>query len=212
VCSICGLNHEARDFIRATLLYLLDRFERSSDYLEFLRENNYVDREHYNEYCKFIERNLGKRISERLVAETQFIRAETNEEQRVAEKPDYKEPIMEGRSPVSKRTAKQIVAEKWFENRMGLTKRMAERILSNRPEISKEQLKNLADGHRSKTHSRSYLDAIYSIAKDLGVSLSDDLEVDYDKRKKSEAYENRVREKTLERRTKRRAKSRQTSN
>ena len=28
-CSLCGLNHEARDFIRAMLLYLLDQLEET---------------------------------------------------------------------------------------------------------------------------------------------------------------------------------------
>jgi ribosomal protein S8 len=46
VCSTCGLNHEARDFIRATLLYLLDQFEVSTDYLEYLREQKYIDQDH----------------------------------------------------------------------------------------------------------------------------------------------------------------------
>jgi hypothetical protein len=142
----------------------------SSDYLEFLKEKNYIDNEHYNEYRKLIQTNLGQRISKGLIPETQFTRPEPSED--------------------------QIVAEHWFENKMGLTKRMAEHILSEKPETSKEQLKNLTNSQKSKTHSRSDLDAIYEVGKELGVSYPDDLVIDYDRRKKQEAYENRVREKT----------------
>jgi hypothetical protein len=34
-CSQCGLNHEARDFIRAILLYIIDQFEQSKNFLDF---------------------------------------------------------------------------------------------------------------------------------------------------------------------------------
>jgi hypothetical protein len=113
---------------------------------------------------------------------------------------------------LSKRSEGQIVANHWFENKMGLTKRMAEHTLSEKPETSKEQLKNLTSSQKSKTHSRSDLDAIYEVGKELGVSYPDDLVIDYDKRKKQEAFENRVRKKRLERRKKLRARKRQTSN
>ena len=32
-CTVCGLNHEARDFIRAFLLRLIDQFEKNDTYL-----------------------------------------------------------------------------------------------------------------------------------------------------------------------------------
>jgi hypothetical protein len=65
---------------------------------------------------------------------------------------------------------------------------------------------------KSKTHSRSDLDTIYEVGKELGVSYPDNFVIDYDSRKKQEAYENRVREERLERRKKLRARKRQTSN
>src|SRR5215831_2694573 len=35
-CQFCGVNHDARDFIRATLLHILDQFETSSMFMDFL--------------------------------------------------------------------------------------------------------------------------------------------------------------------------------
>jgi predicted transcriptional regulator with HTH domain len=205
VCSICGLNHEARDFIRATLLYLLDRFERSSYYLEFLREKNYVDREHYNEYCKFIERNLGQGISERLVAETQFTHSKLDQEQIVAEKSVHDNVCKEERFSISKSSEEEILAKYWYKSKKGLTKDVIDWIL-DKTDISMEKIKNLSE---TRMTSRSALDAIYKVGtEELGVSYPDNLVVRYDKRKKQEAYENRVRDKTVERRKKLRYKKR----
>jgi hypothetical protein len=50
-CTNCGLNHEARDFVRATLLNLIDQFETSKYYLQLLRDNNYVRETHYGDYA-----------------------------------------------------------------------------------------------------------------------------------------------------------------
>jgi hypothetical protein len=47
-CSQCGLNHEARDFIRAVLLYMIDQFEQSKDFIEFLKENGLVTQVAYD--------------------------------------------------------------------------------------------------------------------------------------------------------------------
>ncbi len=202
ICSMCGLNHEARDFIRATLLYLLDQFERSPHYLEFLKERNYIDKKHYNEYCEFVETNLGQQISERLVAETQFKHSKSNDRQTVTEKLVPKDIVSEGQSVSSKRSDEEILAKRWYEKKEGLTKDLIDYIL-DKTGISMVQLKKLAD---SRMIGRSYLDAIYKAGKeDLGVSYSDDLVVGYDKRKKQEAYENRVRDKTVELDKKRKA-------
>jgi hypothetical protein len=71
------------------------------------------------------------------------------------------------------------------------------------------KLKKLAD---SRMSGRSYLDAIYKTGKEeLGVSYSDDLIVGHDKRKKAEAYENKVRDNTVERRKKLRDKKRKAT-
>lgn len=44
-CSQCGLNHEARDFIRALSLCLIDEVEKSEPYLYFLREYDFITEE-----------------------------------------------------------------------------------------------------------------------------------------------------------------------
>jgi hypothetical protein len=37
-CQFCGVNHDARDFIRATLLHILDRFETSSMFKDLFKD------------------------------------------------------------------------------------------------------------------------------------------------------------------------------
>ena len=51
-CSQCGLNHEARDFIRAVLLYLIDQFEQSKNFIDFLKENELVTNDAYTNVVK----------------------------------------------------------------------------------------------------------------------------------------------------------------
>jgi len=38
-CAKCGLNHQARDFIRAVLLNIIDEFEDSNKFITFLKDN-----------------------------------------------------------------------------------------------------------------------------------------------------------------------------
>jgi hypothetical protein len=204
LCSTCGLNHEARDFIRATLLYLLDQFERSSDYLEFIREKNYIDNKHFNEYQNLALTYLGNLQPVGISTGNEFTPSGTNGGQTGTEKPVNREVLTAARSSGSKRSEKQIVAENWFGNKKGLTKKMIEYVLSIKPKISIEELKVLVDSTMSKGHSRSALDAIHGVADELGVSLSDDLILAYDKRKRQAAYEKSVLPKILDRRRKRR--------
>jgi hypothetical protein len=42
-CVQCGINHEARDFMRATLLHLLDHFERHDKFIEFMKNHEFLD-------------------------------------------------------------------------------------------------------------------------------------------------------------------------
>jgi hypothetical protein len=42
-CVQCGINHEARDFMRATLLHLLDHFERNDKFIEFMKNHEFLD-------------------------------------------------------------------------------------------------------------------------------------------------------------------------
>ena len=51
-CSQCGLNHEARDFIRAVLLYMIDQFEQSKNFIDFLKENELVTNDAYTNVVK----------------------------------------------------------------------------------------------------------------------------------------------------------------
>lgn len=46
-CTQCGLNHEARDFIRAILLHLIDKLEKSDKFLGFLKDNSLLTNEAY---------------------------------------------------------------------------------------------------------------------------------------------------------------------
>ena len=57
-CSQCGLNHEARDFIRAILLYMIDQFEQSKDFIEFLNENKLLTPDAYENVSKKIDINF----------------------------------------------------------------------------------------------------------------------------------------------------------
>ena len=50
--SQCGLNHEARDFIRAVLLYMIDQFEQSKNFIDFLKENELVTNDAYTNVIK----------------------------------------------------------------------------------------------------------------------------------------------------------------
>jgi hypothetical protein len=47
-CSQCGLNHEARDFIRAMLLQLIDRLEKNDKFIAFLKNNQLLTQEAYD--------------------------------------------------------------------------------------------------------------------------------------------------------------------
>ncbi len=46
-CSQCGLNHEARDFIRAVLLLLIDQVESNDTVLNYLKDNNFLTQESF---------------------------------------------------------------------------------------------------------------------------------------------------------------------
>ena len=54
-CSLCGLNHQARDFIRAMLLYLIDQLEESSKFVKLLKNNQFLTQEAYQRIAEKIE-------------------------------------------------------------------------------------------------------------------------------------------------------------
>jgi hypothetical protein len=51
-CSQCGINHEARDFMRATLLHLIDHLERAKGFVEFMEENEFAEKQIFDEFVK----------------------------------------------------------------------------------------------------------------------------------------------------------------
>jgi hypothetical protein len=48
-CTQCGLNHETRDFIRAILLRLIDKFETNDKFVDFLKDNQMLTQEAYEQ-------------------------------------------------------------------------------------------------------------------------------------------------------------------
>lgn len=54
-CQLCGLNHEARDFIRAMLLHLIDEIEENRNFVEFLYGNQFLTQEKYQGITKKLE-------------------------------------------------------------------------------------------------------------------------------------------------------------
>ncbi len=47
LCKFCGINHEARDLIRAVLLHLLDRLEGTRPFIDFLEKNQFISKDSY---------------------------------------------------------------------------------------------------------------------------------------------------------------------
>jgi Zn-finger in ubiquitin-hydrolases and other protein len=54
-CSLCGLNHQARDFMRAMLLHLVDQLEENGSFIKFLHSNQYLTQEAYQNIAKKLE-------------------------------------------------------------------------------------------------------------------------------------------------------------
>jgi len=46
-CTRCGLNHEARDFMRAILIFLIDEVEENCRFVELMKENDFITPEAY---------------------------------------------------------------------------------------------------------------------------------------------------------------------
>jgi hypothetical protein len=212
VCSTCGLNHEARDFIRASLLYLLDWFEGSSDYLEFLRERNYIDKEHYNEYSKVIETNFGQQMSGELVVKTEFARSETKKEQLAAEVAADEEFVLEKQITVPATEEDERFAKYWFDELKPLIRKMVEFLQTEKPELSKGQIMNTIKDRMFTRQIRSELDAIKGVIDDFGLFLPNPLLKEYRHRKQQTAYENKpgIREERMARKKARRRMSKES--
>jgi hypothetical protein len=54
-CTQCGLNHEARDFFRAIFLNLIDEFEQSKHFMDFLKDQNMVTQHSYEKIESMIK-------------------------------------------------------------------------------------------------------------------------------------------------------------
>jgi hypothetical protein len=39
-CSLCGVNHQAKDFLRAILLHLIDQLEENDKFVKFLHDSS----------------------------------------------------------------------------------------------------------------------------------------------------------------------------
>lgn len=57
-CLECGMNHEVRDFIRASLLRLIDRFEISTDLGNFLKDNEYISEKMYSQFSNLSSESI----------------------------------------------------------------------------------------------------------------------------------------------------------
>ncbi len=55
-CGQCGINHEARDFMSAMLLHLLDHFERNDKFIEFMKNKEFLDVDGYQTMVTNIEK------------------------------------------------------------------------------------------------------------------------------------------------------------
>lgn len=49
LCTQCGLNHEARDFIRAMLLHLIDKLEKNDKFIDYLKHSQLITQEAYEQ-------------------------------------------------------------------------------------------------------------------------------------------------------------------
>lgn len=62
-CYQCGVNHEARDFLRAISVYLIDSLQNSKVYVEFLKKNELLTEDAYKHALSKIERNNKREAS-----------------------------------------------------------------------------------------------------------------------------------------------------
>ncbi len=65
-CSQCGLNHETRDLIRALSIRVIDEMEKSKAYLEFLKNNEFLTKEGYENALLNTEHDTSVEANERL--------------------------------------------------------------------------------------------------------------------------------------------------
>lgn len=62
-CLGCGINHEARDFLRAMLLHLIDHLEKNDKFIKFMIDKQLINKERYKKMVirkakKFKEKDM----------------------------------------------------------------------------------------------------------------------------------------------------------
>jgi hypothetical protein len=60
-CSECGLHHEARDFVRAVMLHLIDQLEKYPMFIDFMKENKFLKQDAYERIVERKERKKRKK-------------------------------------------------------------------------------------------------------------------------------------------------------
>jgi hypothetical protein len=124
----------------------------------------------------------------------------------------HKELKMERHYISSKRNEEQIAADIWFEGLKRRGKLIVNHISSERPEMSKVQLKEMVQ-HRIKRHDKKVLDAIMWVAKELRVPITEEISREIIGRKKERVYETPEKRDRKNRRSReQRAERRQTTN
>lgn len=146
-CRYCGINHEARDFIRAILLHLIDQFEISQGLIEFLNSQKLITPEAY-EQCQKVSK-----IQEEEEEVLQWFKELGREKRRVMEllfKPQLKasgiDKMIKLKSIADSEGVKDLLddAKEVFDIDVGF-KRMFENILKYRPDITDGQLREMID-------------------------------------------------------------------
>jgi uncharacterized UBP type Zn finger protein len=77
-CSLCGVNHQARDLMRAVLLHLVDQIEENVKFVGFLHDNQFVTEEAYQAIANRITTNHNELIQEERKKTCHHLTAETS--------------------------------------------------------------------------------------------------------------------------------------
>ena len=143
-CRYCGINHEARDFIHAILLYLIDQFEITPALIEFL-DSQKLGKEKRSAFFKFFKSQpeaseIDEMIKLKSIADQEGITDHLDD-------------------------AKDVISVDY--------KNMVELLLKQRPEISAEQIREMIDEKKRKVGAGYLTDhgALFLIAVDLGISF-----------------------------------------
>jgi predicted Zn-ribbon and HTH transcriptional regulator len=145
-CKWCGYDHEIRDFIRATLLHLMDDLEKNYEYIEFIKE--FVDESAYQHLRELSERDRDKNPL--------YVNKRRPKEPSKANYPSDK-------GSIKKQESSNDGHEKF--------KRMVDLILKERPEISAENIRDMLDEKKRKIGSAYLTDhsALCLVCHDLGI-------------------------------------------